>query len=105
MVIANFNFARATLSPLEAYTILVVNPNRILTVTLAFQQFGPISGWNTQVVQCFSYIQLCELSERDALECFKPWNAFQICEFFGIFFSIGLYHMDIITLRVNNVKR
>jgi hypothetical protein len=71
VVVHDLNFVSIPLAPNEAKTPLVVNPNAILSFSVAVQYFQAISGRRCQIAQFRGAIQLPKLAPRDALDSLK----------------------------------
>jgi hypothetical protein len=56
MIINNFNISRAVLSPNKTKPKLIIYPNAILTLTVAFQGFQPVTGRGAQEIKCLGGI-------------------------------------------------
>src|SRR3569833_1378431 len=69
MIVDDFHVFRIGARPAETDAELVVDPDAVLAVTVAFQFFQTVSGWNAQKAQVGSRVQqfehsLCELLDR-----------------------------------------
>jgi hypothetical protein len=71
VIVHDLNFVSIPLAPNEAQTPLVVNPNAILSLSVAMQYFQAISGRRCQIAQFRGAVQLPELAPRDALDSLK----------------------------------
>jgi hypothetical protein len=71
VIVHDLNFVSIALAPNEAKTPLVVNPNAILSLSVAMQSFQAISGRRCQIAQFRGAVQLPELASRDALDSLK----------------------------------
>jgi hypothetical protein len=68
MIIDNFYFIWFIVLPEKAYSILIIDPNAILTNSLPFQRFQAIAWRNAQLFKGFDGIQLLQFSTSDAPE-------------------------------------
>ena len=71
VIVHNLNFVSVALSPHEAETPLLVNPNAMLPLSVAMQCFQAIAGRSSQVAQFGGAVQLPKLSPGDALDSLK----------------------------------
>jgi hypothetical protein len=71
VIVHDLNFVSIPLAPNEAKTPLVVNPNAILSLSVAMQYFQAISGRCCQIAQFRGAVQLPELAPRNALDSLK----------------------------------
>jgi hypothetical protein len=51
VVVDNLNLSRALAGPAKAYTPLVIDADRILTFSVAFESFQPITGHIPQIIE------------------------------------------------------
>ena len=75
MIIRDLHVVRVTLSPHEAYTILIVDSDGVLSFAVSFELFKSIAGRYFQVIQFCSRIHHIELTPCyvfDRLPIFDP---------------------------------
>jgi len=75
MIIGDLHVVRVTLSPHEAYTMLIVDSDGVLSFAVSFQLFESIAGRYFQVIQFCSRIHHIEFTPRyvfDRLPIFDP---------------------------------
>jgi len=65
MVIRNFNLEGIAITPYEADSVLVVDPDAVLSCAVALERFQAIAGENRQIREQKSGMNLCELSFND----------------------------------------
>src|SRR5208282_5364908 len=102
MVICDLHFVSFGFAPYEANSVLIVDSNAVLTLTIAAQFLQPVSGRNLQVVQSYGAIEHGKLSFRNTgwrctarLAASPDFRRFLVGE--------SLDHSAIVTLNVNNV--
>jgi hypothetical protein len=67
VIVHDLDFVNVALSPHEAETPLVVNPNAILPFAIPMQCLQAIAGRSCQIAQFRGAVQLPKLSPRNAL--------------------------------------
>jgi hypothetical protein len=71
VIVHDLNFVSVALSPHEAKTPLIVDPNTMLAFSAAMQCFQAIAGRSGQIAQFGGAVQLPELSPGDPLDGLK----------------------------------
>jgi hypothetical protein len=84
MIIHDLNVIRVCFSPNKAETPLIVDPDAVLSSSIAVQQFQPISRRSSQVPQLHGAIQLPELSTGNLLDSAKAANRLPTVKTFGL---------------------
>src|SRR5690606_7688060 len=70
VVIDYFNIRWARVCPLETDAELIVNPDAVLTCSVALQRFQAVTRWRAQVSKLCSSVQHRQLSGCDAQNIF-----------------------------------
>ena len=81
MIVYDFNFVRAGVSPNETYPVLIVDANAIMPFPIACQRFQPIAGRNAQFVECCDGVKLVKFSGGN----FPKRLRASFSRFFGVF--------------------
>lgn len=63
MIIDDFNIACVSVEPFEAKAELIVDPDAVLSLTIATQGFQPIATWNGKIIEPLRPVQGYELSQ------------------------------------------
>ncbi len=106
MIIDDLNIERVATHPAETQSPLVIDPNAVLTHSVANEFFKLVSGRHGQVFDPDRGIQLSQLSESHALDiCTKPPDWESIEEPFSLFVCKAPDHRWIITRYVIIVKQ
>src|SRR5215218_5683306 len=71
VIIRYFDALRACFGPDEAYPVLIVDANAVLTFTVTLQRFQPISRRDPKRFQSGYGVKLVELSSRDLPELLR----------------------------------
>jgi len=71
VIVHDLNFVSIPLTPNEAQTPLIVNPDTVLSLALAAQGFQTVSRRRCQVTQFRGAVQLSKLPPGDALDGLK----------------------------------
>jgi hypothetical protein len=71
MIVDNLNVFSAGIIPDKANPKLVINPDAVLPLSIAFQLFQHIPWWDTQVIKADGNLELPELAPGDSLDCHK----------------------------------
>jgi len=71
VIVHNLNKMCVPVAPDEAETPLIVNPNAMLSFSVAVQHFQAVSRWRRQIAQFCGGRQLSKLSARDLLDSLK----------------------------------
>lgn len=58
MIIDDFNFICIVAFPDEAYTLLIVDPDTVLSSSITFQFLKSIGGWNAEIVKIFGVVEI-----------------------------------------------
>ena len=104
MIVDYFNFVRIATIPGKANAILIINPNAVLSLAIAFKLFEMIAWRHSHVFEPCGGVKHRQLSSCNTLRLGAT-------RFTGspdaLGFSVGeaLGHYGIITTVVNNVKR
>lgn len=105
MIIDDLHVRSTRSRPAEADAILIVHPDAVLARPVTLERFKPVSGRHAKVVQTSGDLQLPELSTRDVLNAVKPPDAPSCRQGFRIGIAERNDHQQLLTPRVNNVKR
>ena len=62
MVVDDLNLFRAAIAPYETNPPLVIDADRMLSLTVAFERLKPIAGWLTQIIQRAGIIEQQQLT-------------------------------------------
>jgi hypothetical protein len=71
VVVAKLYVGRTCIGPCEAQSVLVVDPDAVLTRTIGTQWLQTVGRWNAQVLEPDSGIQHGELPHCNALDILK----------------------------------
>lgn len=105
MIIDDLNVKCMTLTPTEADSPLLVDPNAVLTLPITFQSLKLIRAWNQKVLQVSSRVQLLQLHQRPLLNVAgKSLGVLATPDPLGLPATKGLDHVAILTCHVSNVK-
>lgn len=66
VVVDDFDGFRAGVGPLKTNPILLVDPDAMLTLSVAFERFQAVSRRNPQILKSFDRVQLLELPQGEA---------------------------------------
>jgi len=58
MIIRNLYSARTAVAPDKANSILVVDPDAVLSGSISAQGFQPVAGWDLEIVERLRRIEL-----------------------------------------------
>jgi hypothetical protein len=72
MVINDLDVVDISLSPGEANPPLVIDPDTMLPLAVAFQGLEPVAWRDLQVLERFGAMEIQELPPRDSLKAPKP---------------------------------
>ena len=72
VVINDFDFGRTRPSPSETDTKLVVNPNTVLSRTIALERLQSVAWRYAQVAELTGNLKLPKLAARDGCDTRKP---------------------------------
>jgi hypothetical protein len=67
VIVRNLNIIGVALSPSEADTPLIIDPNAHLPCAVSFKSFESVAGWVAQVLNRSSSIKLAQLAKRPIL--------------------------------------
>ena len=97
---------RFAAGPAEADAELVVDPDAMLTLSVADEPFKPVAGWNTKVFEANRGIELPEFSEGNALNASSesPYGK-ALKKALSVLVSEAPDHCLIITQRVMSIKQ
>jgi hypothetical protein len=62
MIVDDFDVLSAGIGPPETYPELIVDPDAVLSLPIAFKGFQTIPGWNAKVLQPHRDFQLAKLA-------------------------------------------
>ena len=62
MVILNHYVQYMAILPLKHHSPLIIDSNRVTTLTVAFEFFKPVAGQRCQDLQCFRVIEHLQLA-------------------------------------------
>ena len=106
MVIDDLDIERVSVPPLEAYAPLLINPDTVLVLAVAFQRFQLIRWWNHEIAQIDGAVQILQLLARPLLyPAIERPHELTLEYRLGVLVPEGSDHGITITLRVINVKR
>jgi len=106
MIINDLDIERVSVPPLEAYAPLLINPDTVLALAVAFQRFQLIRWWNHEIAQINGAIQILQLLTRPLLyPPIKPLHELTAEHRPRVLVPEGPDHLITITLCVINVKR
>jgi hypothetical protein len=97
MIIDDFDIFSAGIGPSETHPELIIDPDAVLSFSIAFKSFQTISGRNAKVIQPTRNLQLAKLA---AGHCSKlSETLYRIAFGKGLRFgtSKGSYHRTIVT--------
>jgi hypothetical protein len=96
VVVHDLNVCRPDFSPYETDAPLVVDPDAVLTSSIALQGFQAIARRSLQEVQCLCRVQLSELSLSDPCYGFEATWTSAFIERLRVFASERLDHGRIV---------
>ena len=67
MIIYYFNFVRISVHPFETDSPLLVDPNTVLSLSIAFEGFQPVSRRNPQIFEANRGVQQLQFMKRRLL--------------------------------------
>ncbi len=105
MIVDNFDVLSAIVSPSKTNSVLIVYPNTISALSIAFKGFQAIPGWDAKIIQSTRNLYLTKVSTGDRGKIGKTPDRITLGKSLSIRTPKGLYHGMIITHCVNNVKR
>jgi hypothetical protein len=105
MIIDDFDVLSAGISPSETHPELIVDPNAVLSLPIAFKGFQTIPGRYAKVLQPPRDFQLPKLAARHRGKIGKPFYRIALGQGLRIGTPEGLDHGMTVTRCVNNVKR
>lgn len=105
MIVDYLNVFWTCRRPAKADSMLVIDPDTVLTSTVALQRLEPIAWRDTQVIEAHGNLQLSDLAQSGALERRELLYAYARREQLCCFVLKRNNHLSIMMHRVNNVKR
>jgi len=105
MVVDDLDILGACSGPAKADPVLVVDADRMLSGTVAFERLEPVARRDSQVVQPTGDLQLTQLAPRDLLDRLKTPDPAAMGEGLGIGIAERDDHGTMITRGVNNARR
>ncbi len=71
VVINDFNIGRARRSPSETDTKLIVDPDAVLSRSVALERLQTVAWWHAQVAELTGNLELPKLAARDGRDTCK----------------------------------
>jgi hypothetical protein len=105
MIVDDFDILGAVISPSDTHPELVVDPDAVLSLSIAFKGFQTIPGWNAKVIQPARNLQLTKLAAGYRGNISKTLYRIAFAKSFSVGTPEGFYHRTIVTRWVINVKR
>ena len=106
VIIDDLDVKGVTLTPPETDPPLLVDPDAVLALAIAFQSLELIRARNRKILQVSSGVQLLQLHQRPVLNVARKTLGVLATPYpFGFLPSKGLDHAGILTPRVSNVNR
>lgn len=96
MVVGNLNVEGVSILPAEADAVLVVDPDTVLPLSVAFQCLKLVSGDRGQVAQRRCPVQVEQLSDRNLFDGPKPLRVLLLEDLPGFGVSKGADHVFIV---------
>lgn len=84
MVVHDFDVTRVTVFPQEADTPLIVDPDAVLTLSIAVQRFQTIARRNRQVAKLGCGVDLGQLPLSDARKALKTPHVLTVVQFLRV---------------------
>jgi hypothetical protein len=104
VIIDDLNIKSMTVTLPETDPALLVDPNAVLALPIAFQSLQLIRARNRKILQVSSRIQLLQFHQRPLLNVARETlGVFATPDPLGLSTSKGLDHVIILTRRVSNV--
>jgi hypothetical protein len=106
VIIHDFDTHRFVPQPLEAYSVLVVDTNAVLTLPVSVKCFQSVPGRRVQIAQIIGIIQIDQFASSgflDAQRQFSRNNPLKYFSRFGV--REGFDHAFILSCDDNIVKR
>jgi len=75
VIVDDFDMRRSSLISDKADPPLIVDPNRMLSLTVRSKGFEPIARWHSKIAEHPGLIQKTKLSERDVLDISRQFSA------------------------------
>jgi hypothetical protein len=97
MIIDDFDILNAGIGPSETHSELIVDPDTVLSLSIAFQGLQTIPGRNTKVIQTTRNLQLTKLAAGHRGKIGKTPYRIAFGKGLGIGTPIGFYHRTILT--------
>jgi hypothetical protein len=76
MIVADLDICRPLVRPHEAEPIVVVDADRMLSRSIAFHLFKPVSGRYPEIIKLIGDIKLRKLAQSNPFDLNKFCNAF-----------------------------
>jgi len=105
VVVDDLDFICARVTPHEAKSPLIINPNTVLTFAVSPQGLKPIARRSRQIAQFGGAIQLPELTSRNMLDCTEPTAGLPPVQPLGLRAAERPDHKRILFCNAFNVKR
>jgi hypothetical protein len=97
MIIDDFDVLGAGISPSETHPELIVDPDAVLSLSIAFKGFQTIPGWNAKVIQPSRNLQLTKLAAGYRGNIGKTLYRIAFAKGLSIRTPEGFYHRTIVT--------
>ena len=68
MIIHNLHICRLTLLPLEAESVLIVDTDTVLTLTISMQCLKPVASWRGQIAQIVCIVEVDKFASSRFLD-------------------------------------
>ncbi len=68
MIVNNFDILRAHIYPAKTQLELIVDPNAVLSVSVAFEGFESVAWRNSKVIEPLRNLDLTDLPSRNCLD-------------------------------------
>ena len=75
MIVDDFDMGRSSLIPYKADPPLIIDPNRMLSLTVGSKCFEPVARWHPKIAEHPGLIQETKLSQRDVLDVCRQSSA------------------------------
>ena len=94
MIVRDFDFVGVSVSPDEAHSPLLVDPNAVLSLAFAFEGLEPVARWDPKVSKVDGAVQHEELAVRSAPQLSRePLGGFPPEQGRGLLTRKGSDHM------------
>lgn len=95
MIVNYLHVIRSIVRPPEANSPLMVDPNAVLTVAVACEQFKPVSAYPSEDLQGLSAIEVVQTAHRLTGEGLEGRNPLAVKQTLGISISERLDHCKV----------